>query len=136
MMQFYLRHYREKGAAIALLYPFRHDFYKLMGFGFGTRKYEYSFKPGSLPKGPGTAHIRALKLQDIEAMLACHNAKAARVHGMIQKEREELEAYFALGHVVAGYVEGDGAVKGVAPRTAIFPRAAGRPGRSNRAFDQ
>jgi len=37
MIQFFLYHLREKGAAMALLYPFRSDFYMQMGFGFGSK---------------------------------------------------------------------------------------------------
>lgn len=36
-MFFYLRHYRERGTPLTALYPFRPDFYRSMGFGFGTK---------------------------------------------------------------------------------------------------
>jgi len=111
MMEFYLRHYRDRGSVLTLLYPFRHDFYKQMGFGFGTRKYEYSFKPTSLPDGPRPAHVRALNVQDLPSMLLCHNSFARRTHGMIQKIRDEMDLFFEPGHVVAGYIK-DGQVKG------------------------
>jgi predicted acetyltransferase len=36
MMGYFLRHYRNQGAPLAALYPFRPDFYRKMGFGYGT----------------------------------------------------------------------------------------------------
>ena len=49
MILFFLRHYREKGAALTTLHPFRPDFYRQMGFGHGTKMNQYRVKPASLP---------------------------------------------------------------------------------------
>ena len=48
MVDFYLRHYREKSVSLALLYPFRPDFYRRMGFGYGTKMNKYVFRPEAL----------------------------------------------------------------------------------------
>jgi predicted acetyltransferase len=42
LIRFFLHHYREKGACLTELYPFRPDFYKQMGYGFGTKMNHYS----------------------------------------------------------------------------------------------
>ncbi len=46
MIAWYLEHYRERGAPFAVLHPFRLDFYRAMGFGYGTPVHRYRFAPG------------------------------------------------------------------------------------------
>ncbi|MGE5703169.1 MAG: GNAT family N-acetyltransferase, partial [Clostridia bacterium] len=43
MLQYYLHHYRDRGVHLAILYPFRVDFYRQMGFGAGTKMNQYRF---------------------------------------------------------------------------------------------
>lgn len=45
MVRYYLDFYRRKGAALTALYPFRPDFYRRMGFGYGVKMNRYSFIP-------------------------------------------------------------------------------------------
>jgi predicted acetyltransferase len=45
----FIEHYRNRGANIVLLYPFRPDFYKKMGFGYGSKINQYRVKPCDLP---------------------------------------------------------------------------------------
>jgi predicted acetyltransferase len=52
MMLYFLRHYREQGAPLVALYPFRPDFYRQMGFGYGTKMDQHRVKPSALPRGP------------------------------------------------------------------------------------
>lgn len=112
LIQFFLRHYREKGSCLTILYPFRHDFYKKMGFGYMTRMVQYSVKPESLPRHSLKQHITRLSTDDSAALLECYNSHAKRVHGMITKSAYEVEAMFARNHVygyklgkrVLGYV--------------------------------
>ena len=49
MIRFFLDYYRDKGAPLTALYPFRPDFYHRMGFGFGVKLNRYSFPPAALP---------------------------------------------------------------------------------------
>ncbi len=51
LLRFFLRHYRERRTPLALLYPFRPDFYKQMGFGYGAKLNRYRFRPRDLPLG-------------------------------------------------------------------------------------
>ena len=48
IIKFFIYHYKERGASMALLYPFRPDFYKKMGFGFGTSINQFKIKPCDL----------------------------------------------------------------------------------------
>lgn len=47
-----LRHFRGKGIPVVTLYPFRADFYRKMGFGYGTKMNRYTLRPADLPSGP------------------------------------------------------------------------------------
>ena len=89
LMQFYLEHYRDRGAPFAVLWPFRHDFYHQMGCGLGTKVHIYKTSPDNLPKG-SAEHIRFLIKEDIPLITACYNRYADRVTGMI----EESESFF------------------------------------------
>nr|NIV36534.1 GNAT family N-acetyltransferase [Anaerolineae bacterium] len=45
MMRYFLRHYRDRAAPLTALYPFRPDFYRKMGFGYGTSMNQYRVRP-------------------------------------------------------------------------------------------
>lgn len=112
MLTYFLRHYRERGGLMAMLYPFRPDFYEKMGFGWGTKMNQYRVLPAALPRGPSKAHVRYLGEDDVLALLGCYNRFTARTHGMI----ERYESEFAQGiknpqSRFAGYVK-DGQIQG------------------------
>ena len=112
MMSFFLNHYRENGAPIVLLYPFRPDFYKRMGFGYGTKMNQYRIKPSALPKGPSKAHLRYLGEDDRRALLDCYTRVVDRTHGMIDKSDYELTRLMTNARYrIVGYEE-DGRVLG------------------------
>jgi predicted acetyltransferase len=112
MMAYFVRHYRECGAPIVMLYPFRPDFYKKMGFGYGTKMNQYCVKPAALPKGPSKAHVRYLDESDKQALLDCYTRFASRTHGMIEKSEAALTRlvknpkYQIVGYKVNGQILG------------------------------
>jgi predicted acetyltransferase len=91
MMEYFIQHYRARGALLLLLYPFRPDFYKKMGFGYGIKMNRYRVKPSALPKGPSKAHIRYLDESDKQALLDCYTRVMSKTHGMIEKSPGEIE---------------------------------------------
>jgi predicted acetyltransferase len=112
MVTYFLRHYRERGAPIAMLYPFRPDFYRKMGFGYGTKKSQYRVQPSSLPRGPSKAHVRYLDESDRQALLDCYDRFMSRTHGMLQKSEYEITHLLTHpSHRIVGY-ERDGQVLG------------------------
>jgi predicted acetyltransferase len=94
LMVYFLRHYRERGAPLVLLYPFRPDFYADMLFGYGTKMSQYRVKPAAFPKGPTKAGVRYLGPDDKQAILDCFNRFAARAHGMCYKTEREMRGLF------------------------------------------
>jgi predicted acetyltransferase len=111
MIAAYLRHYREAGAPLAALYPFRPDFYRQMGFGYGARLNAYNLRTAAFPRGEKT-HLRHLTRADAEAILACHNRYVARTHGLFVRGEALMGRILeSPERRVVGYLEGD-AVQG------------------------
>jgi predicted acetyltransferase len=112
MVSYFLHHYREQGAPLTLLYPFRPDFYKRMGFGYGNKMSQYRIEPASFPRGPSKAHVRYLTQDDREALAACYTRVMRRTHGMIEKTAHELTRLFRRPqHRFVGY-EKEGRIEG------------------------
>jgi predicted acetyltransferase len=106
LVLYFLRHYRAAGAPIALLYPFRPDFYRRMGFGHGTKMSQYKYRASALPASDLRSRVRLLQAADAEAILECANRYVAATHGMIVKARRLVDGLFQRpGVTVAGYME-------------------------------
>lgn len=95
MLRAFMVHYREKGACLAALYPFRPDFYQRMGFGHGTKMNSYLFRPGSLPKGPSKRHVIFLTEYDRDALRACYDRFLDRSNGLMERFDDVWDAVFA-----------------------------------------
>jgi len=96
LMEFYLDHYYEMGAPMAVLWPFRPDFYRRMGFGIGAKMHQYRFKPESLPVAQPGEHVRFLKPEDIPALNDCHSRLCERRTGMVEESQIGWENQFEL----------------------------------------
>ncbi|KEO83153.1 GNAT family N-acetyltransferase [Tumebacillus flagellatus] len=98
LLQFYLRHYQTKGASMALLYPFRPDFYKKMGFGIGTKMNRYEVPPTALPKGKSKDRVVFLNAEKhSQALRDCYDRFARARHGMMLKTNDEASRLFPPG---------------------------------------
>jgi predicted acetyltransferase len=91
LIAYFLEHCREKEYHLAALYPFRPDFYKKMGFGYGTRVYQFRTSPGRLPQGGTKSHIKRLEAGDAKEYLACARQYGQSLHGMMEKTQFEAE---------------------------------------------
>jgi len=91
IMAHFVDHYAGRGSPLLMLYPFRPDFYKQMGFGYGAPKHEYRFKPGALRRDAPRTGLRFLTPDDAEAVRACYERTVDRTHGMCEKNDWELK---------------------------------------------
>lgn len=108
MMSYCLYYYRERDVPLVALYPFRPDFYRRMGFGYGSKIHQYRLRPAALPRGPSKARVRYLVWDDRQAASACYHRFADRTHGMMQKSERELKRLFQNPkHRLVGYQEGN-----------------------------
>jgi predicted acetyltransferase len=85
MVQAFMQHYKDKGSCLAALYPFRPDFYRRMGFGYGVPMHQYHFSPGSLPKGPTKSTLSYLNMKDVERIHACYKRYFRNTHGIMAR---------------------------------------------------
>jgi predicted acetyltransferase len=109
LISFFLRWARREGMPVAMLYTFRPDFYRQMGFGWGTKTNHYHVQPASFPRG-SREHVRILNASDAAAVHACYGQFYRRTHGMFERNVEHFEQM--LGHAkqrVVG-VERDGSI--------------------------
>jgi predicted acetyltransferase len=102
LIAWYLDHYRARNAPFAVLHPFRLDFYRALGFGYGTPFHRFSFAPAALRDDGARGTVRALGEGDLDALLACYERVRANTNGLIAKHRAVTER--ALADAASRYV--------------------------------
>lgn len=114
MIRYFLDYYRQKGAGLVALYPFRPDFYHRMGFGHGVKMNRYSFRPDALPDAGRGVAVDFLGQADREEIAACYERYMERTNGLIAMPPYLLDALLndTAGRIV-GYRE-DGRLRGYA----------------------
>ena len=109
MMEWFHSHYLEHGVSLSVLYPFRPDFYRQMGYGYGRKMNRYRFRPVDLPKG-SKEQVGWMGEEDAPLLLNCYNRYAHRTHGMIEKQLPYFERLLkrvkVVGYRVSGELEG------------------------------
>ncbi|MEH7334462.1 GNAT family N-acetyltransferase [Neobacillus drentensis] len=112
LISYFLSSFLEKGTNMVLLYPFRPDFYKKMGFGYGPKMHQYRITPESFPLGPSKTRLRFLNFIDKEKVRDCYSRYAIKTHGMFYKTDAELEGMFKNPDIrIIGFEE-DNEIKG------------------------
>lgn len=112
LMQFFTRYFRDRGVPLLMLYPFRPDFYRKMGFGYGTKTNQYRILPGSFPQTAFKRGLVQLDASNVDAIRECSDRHALVTHGMMLKTPYELETLLQSPVVkLVGYME-DGVLKG------------------------
>ncbi|MBB6453335.1 putative acetyltransferase [Salirhabdus euzebyi] len=94
MLEFYLDHYKKRGTNLVMLYPFRPDFYKKMGFGFGTKMEQYKLLPKEFPNRGSKDHIVYVTNEDKQRLHTCYEQFVRQHHGMLYKTPFELDSIF------------------------------------------
>ena len=112
MLQFFLTHYKKKGACLTALYPFRPDFYKQMGFGYGRKLDQYRVKPADLPNVGNRDNVTFLTAKDRTALVKCYHRYLAQTNGLMKLSNFTIETLFSAASLkIAGYWE-EGALRG------------------------
>lgn len=107
LVAFYEAHYLGRKIPIASLLPFRPDFYKPMGYGFGTKMNQYRIPSEFLPTYTENPNLRYLTEGDLDQILACHARVVQTSHGRIMKFGDEIRDLFgdAFNRVVGSFDE-------------------------------
>ncbi|WP_102272890.1 GNAT family N-acetyltransferase [Cytobacillus massiliigabonensis] len=106
LIEYFISYFKEKGTSIVMLYPFRPDFYKNMGFGYGTKMNQYQIAPASFPKAETKEGLMYLDSSHKELIKKCANRYACLTHGMILKTDYDMEIMFKNpDHKLVGFME-------------------------------
>ncbi len=92
MIRSYLDTCDEAGMPMAVLWPFRPDFYRKIGFGYGGKKYRYSLLPSTLPHAAGKSHVKHAVDTDYDAMAGCYGRIFANRHGMLDETAQTIKS--------------------------------------------
>ncbi len=90
MVRFFEKYTKETGCIVAMLLPFRMDFYRNMGYGYGTKLEEYHIPTTSLPACEDTSKIAFLGSEDVPEILKLHSQFASYNHGLLEKFEDEI----------------------------------------------
>lgn len=112
IVTFFLRHYRNRKYPIAMLYPFSPDFYKRMGFGFGTKINQYRIKPRNLPTGGAKKNVRFAQEEDKQLLLDCYARIAEKTNGMLDRSETELNNILIVPQNKIAVYEKDDRIEG------------------------
>jgi predicted acetyltransferase len=108
LIRAFVHDYRERDAALALLYPFRPEFYGRLGFGYGAKLNAYRIALDALPGDGARELVRALGPADTPCFLAAYNRVQARTNGLIRREAWRAELRLTSPVLLTfGYFEGD-----------------------------
>ncbi len=112
MMLYYLDYYHQKRTPLLIIYPFSTEFYRKMGFGYGSKIYQYRLLPGSLRNRGAKNHLRYLGKEKREALLSCYIRVFKKTHGLIRKNAYELNELFDNpDNIIVGF-EKNGRISG------------------------
>lgn len=111
MMEYFIQTNRKKGVSLLTLTPFRPDFYKQMGFGYGSCLYQYRIPPASFPNKGSKECLSYIGTERMQDYLACVDRAAGKTHGMI-KSFWTISGPFRDGHRVLAYEQG-GETRGI-----------------------
>jgi predicted N-acetyltransferase YhbS len=111
---------RADGAAFALLHPFRLDFYRALGFGYGTPQQRYRFAPAALRVEGARGTVRLLGEDDLDALLACSERLRAATNGLLARHRDATARLLADRQLRYVGVEEDGVLRGFMQTTVVL----------------
>ncbi|PWB74029.1 hypothetical protein C3F09_04475 [candidate division GN15 bacterium] len=108
LVRFWLNQARERNIPTAVLWPFRPDFYRKMGFGIGGTINQYQVEPANLPSHGHRERVRLLGKEDRPAILDCYNRYVDHTTGMIEETALGLDIMLdaSVSWRCAGYEEG------------------------------
>ena len=113
MIKSFIAQTADSACDFALLYPFRPDFYRKMGFGYSSSLKKYRIRTAAFPRKGDKSGIRLASDGDTGAITELYNAEAASTHGMIKRTIGDFErlmtgkmrtAVHVSGKTIDGYM--------------------------------
>lgn len=104
MLEWYLKHTEKNKKEMAMLFSFRPDFYKKMGFGFGTNCYNYKYTPDSFPKISHPLSFKYLNIDHYDEVQELFDGTFEHTHGYISRRAGEIkQALKSEQHIKIGF---------------------------------
>ncbi|WP_349408918.1 enhanced intracellular survival protein Eis [Pseudalkalibacillus sp. SCS-8] len=108
LLEYFHNHYLMQGTYMTALYPFRPDFYRKMGYGYGAKKNRFRVKPMHLPKGGSKSHLSYLTVEHADDLTAYYNKTASHTHGLFLRTPSDFERSMKQpGHIMVGFIENE-----------------------------
>lgn len=106
LVEYFFQYYDENNTSIVMLYPFNVSFYKKMGFGLGSKVWQYQLPPQAFHQEGTKQKLHFLTKDEAGQVLCCYNRYHLKTHGTTRREdcASERERPFRLGNVI-GYSE-------------------------------
>jgi len=86
---------RARAAPVALLYPFRHRFYRRLGYGLVCEMRRLRVAPSAFPAATPGAMRNASRAEDIAAVKRCYQRTAEKSNGMLARREPVWRAALA-----------------------------------------
>jgi len=103
LVEFFINWYAKKKTPLVSLYPFRPDFYRKMGFGYGPKVNEYRIRPAELPSTGDRRKVSFVAKRDYKALGECYHRVVDRTHGMMKKNKTAMGFATRPGTRIAAY---------------------------------
>ncbi|QGQ98150.1 GNAT family N-acetyltransferase [Paenibacillus psychroresistens] len=107
MMLYFMELILGKGKNMVVLSPFNVDFYKKMGFGYGTKIHEFRVLPASFPKGSSRENLVHLNVEDKQLFIDCYKRFQAKTHGFLNQTWFGLQDIFGSQKRIVAYKKDD-----------------------------
>lgn len=108
MLAYFIRHYAGLNSPMVILHAFRIDFYRKMGFGIGTTRRLYEFKPGDLLTNGDKSKVKFIAPEEFPDVEECYFRRCESRHGMIHRSAFEFkEILGGSGRKVVGVYNSD-----------------------------
>jgi predicted acetyltransferase len=76
---------RDRGDVVSVLYPFRPEFYRRLGWGLAGTRHAHRFAPESLPVRVSRPRVHIATAGRLPAIAECYDTVARAAHGLIQR---------------------------------------------------
>lgn len=91
LISYFLDQAEAKEQYLAMLYPFRPDFYHKMGFGYGTKMNQFAVRPASFPYTVREHRLCYLSEEDAPLLARFCDSYAKAHHGFCRRSKWELD---------------------------------------------
>jgi len=93
LIKFFEEDSLERGYPVGTLLPFRPDFYKSMGYGYGTKYNQYVLRCKQFPKLEDKSQVRILDKEEMPKLVEFQRTLTEKTHGMAYKTKGEIQDF-------------------------------------------